>query len=133
MVDLQHDRTFYNTKLMTMTTTGSARNTVMSFIKHMNDEDFNAAKKCTDDNLKFDGVMGSRDGADAYFNDMQHMKFKYHVLKTFADGDDVCLLYNITMAGVTIFTCGWYHVEHNKIASIKVIFDPRPLLAQSKK
>jgi hypothetical protein len=115
---------------MTMTTTGNAKNTVMSFIKHMNEEDFTAARKFTDDGLKFDGVMGSRDGADAYFQDMERMKFKYHILKTFADGEDVCLLYDITMSGITIFTCGWYRVEHNKITSIKVVFDPRPLLVK---
>ena len=116
-----------------MTTTGVTRNTVMSFIKHLNDEDFKAARKCVDDDLKFDGVMGSRDGADAYFQDMEKMKFKYHVIKTFADGDDVCLFYDVDMGGTTIFTCGWYRLEHNKIVSLKVVFDPRPLLVQHKK
>src|SRR4051812_23439656 len=109
-----------------MTTTTNAKNTVMSFIKHLNEEDFAAARKCVDDDLKFEGVLGSRNGADAYFEDMQKMKFKYHVLKTFVDGDDVCLLYDINMSGVTAFCCGWYKVEHNKISWLKVIFDPRP-------
>lgn len=111
-----------------MTTTASAKLLVMSFLKHLNEEDFDAARKCADDNLQFEGVMGSRDGADAYFNDMKNMKFKYHLLKTFADGDDVCIFYDINMGGITIFSCGWYRVEHHKIISIKVVFDPRPLL-----
>jgi limonene-1,2-epoxide hydrolase len=118
---------------MTMTTTANAMNTVMSFIKHLNEENFDAARKCVDDDLKFEGVMGSRDGADAYFEDMKKMKFKYHVLKTFVDGDDVCLFYDISMSGITIFSCGWYKVEYNKICSFKVLFDPRPLLHQAAK
>ena len=127
------EKHIYNIILMTMTTTANAKNTVMAFIKHLNEENFDAARRCTDDDLKFEGVMGTREGADAYFEDMKKMKFKYHVLKTFSDGDDVCLLYDITMSGVTLFCCGWYRVEHNKIHWFKVVFDPRPLLAQSAK
>jgi hypothetical protein len=96
----------------------------------MNEEDFTAARKFTDDGLTFEGVMGSREGAEVYFTDMERMKIKYHILKTFADGEDVCLLYDINISGITIFTCGWYRVEHNKIISIKVVFDPRPLLVK---
>jgi hypothetical protein len=118
---------------MTMTTTGNAKNTVMSFLKYMNEENFEGAQRCTDDDLKFEGVMGSRDGADAYFDDMKNMKLKYHLLKTFADGEDVCVLYDITMSGITIYSSGLYRVENNKITSIKVVFDPRPLLVHAAK
>lgn len=111
-----------------MTTTASAKHTVMSFLKYMNEEDYDEARKCTDDDLKFEGAMGSRDGAESYFDDMKKMGLKYHLIKTFADGTDVCVFYDVTMAGITIFCCGWYQVEHHKITSIKVIFDPRPLL-----
>ena len=114
-----------------MTTTGNAKNAVMAFIKYLNEENFNAARRCTDESLKFEGVMGSRDGADDYFADMQQMKLKYHLLKTFADGEDVCVIYDITMSGVKVFSCGWYRVENNRITSIKVVFDPRPMLAHS--
>ena len=56
------------------------------------------------------------------------MKFKYDIKKAFEDGNDVCLLYDITMPGPTLFTCGWYKVENGKINWFKVVFDPRPLL-----
>ncbi len=116
-----------------MTTTGVARNTVMAFLRHLNEENFAAARKCADDDLKFDGVMGSRDGADAYFADMEKMKFKYEIKKAFRNGNHVCLLYDINMDGITIFTCGWYHIKNNKIKTIKVVFDPRPLLEKTGK
>jgi limonene-1,2-epoxide hydrolase len=101
---------------------------VMAFINALNDEDFTTAREQLADGMRFDGVMGSRDSADAYISDMTRMKFKYNIKKLFADENDVCLLYDINMGAVTIFTCGWYHVEDGKISSLKVVFDPRPLL-----
>ena len=33
------------------------------------------------------------------------------------------------LSGVKLFASGWYHVEDGKIRSLKVVFDPRPVLA----
>lgn len=110
------------------TVTSHSANVVKAFIKAVNDEDFTTARTYVNDDLKFEGVMGSRDGAETYFNDMKRMKFKYAIKKAFADDNDVCLLYDIDMNGTAIFTCGWYRLENGKISSIKVVFDPRPLL-----
>jgi len=63
---------------------------------------------------------------------MEKMRFKYDIKKTFTDEDDVCLLYDINMQGTTIFTCGWYKVQNGKIKSLKVVFDPRPILEAKK-
>jgi hypothetical protein len=101
---------------------------VLSFIKYLNNEDFKAARDLVNDDMTFDGVLGSRNGADNYFKDMEKMKFKYEVKKAFAEGNDVCLLYDINMGNTTIFTCGWYHIKYHKISSLKVVFDPRPVL-----
>jgi limonene-1,2-epoxide hydrolase len=103
---------------------------VMAFINALNNEDFATAREQLADGMKFDGVMGSRDSAEAYISDMTRMKFKYNIKKLFADEDDVCLFYDIDMGGATIFTCGWYHIEDGKIVSLKVVFDPRPLFEQ---
>jgi hypothetical protein len=106
---------------------------VKAFITAVNDEDFITARALVNDDLKFDGVMGSRDSADAYFEDMKRMKFKYDIKKVFADENDVCLLYDINMGAVTIFTCGWYRLKLEKISTLKVVFDPRPLLEKQDK
>jgi limonene-1,2-epoxide hydrolase len=119
-----------------MTTTNhalSTRELVSSFIKALNEEDFETARSYVHDDFSFDGVLGKRNGADAYFKDMEKMRFKYDIKKTFTDGNDVCLLYDINMQGTTIFTCGWYKVQNDKIQSLKVVFDPRPLLEQTQK
>ncbi|MDB5152219.1 MAG: nuclear transport factor 2 family protein, partial [Mucilaginibacter sp.] len=63
----QHKGTFTISIPITLTTTTTAKNTVMAFIKHLNEEDFNAARRCTNEGIKFEGVLGTRDGADAYF------------------------------------------------------------------
>jgi len=47
---------------------------VLSFIDALNNEDFKSARKLTTDDLRFEGVMGTREGADAYFADMEKMK-----------------------------------------------------------
>jgi limonene-1,2-epoxide hydrolase len=106
----------------------AAKHAVLSFINALNTEDFDAARQYAHNDLKFDGVMGSREGAETYFQDMQRMRFKYDIKKTFVDADDVCLIFDINMGAVTLLTCGWYHTIDGKISTIRVIFDPRPLL-----
>src|SRR6478672_1843994 len=93
---------------------------VSSFLKALNEEDFDKARTCLSDGLKFRGVLGSREGGDDYIADMRKMKFKYEILKIFHDGYDVCVPYNINMGGKDIFTGGWYQIQHHTIANIKV-------------
>lgn len=109
----------------------TTKETVLAFIKALNEEDFQEARKHVNEDLSFVGVLGSRDGAEAYFKDMEKMKMKYDIKKVFSEGDDVCLFYDFTTAGITVFGCGWYHLVHGKISSFKVIFDPRSILENS--
>jgi limonene-1,2-epoxide hydrolase len=103
---------------------------VLAFLDALNNEDFKTARYYLSDDMVFNGVLGHRDGADIYVDDMKKMKFKYKVLKAFADGNDVCVLYDIDMGGETIYTAGWYKVRDNKIKSLRVVFDPRPIVGQ---
>jgi hypothetical protein len=64
---------------------------------------------------------------------MEEMRLKYDIRKTFVDGADVCLLYDLNISGTKLFCCGWYHVEEGKVVSLRVVFDPRPVLEVSKK
>ncbi len=106
---------------------------VLSLLDAINKEDFKTARTYVTNDFKFIGVLGSRDGADAYFKDMEQMKFKYEIKKAFTNENDVCILYEINMSGKKIFCCGWYHLKDDKISSLRVIFDPRPLLEDTKK
>lgn len=107
----------------------NAREVVLSCVDAINREDFTAARQYVSDDMSFTGVLGSRQGNDAYFKDMEKMRLKYDVKKVFVDGSDVCLFYDLKMSGTTIFVCAWYEVAGGKISSLKVIFDPRPVLA----
>lgn len=114
---------------MTVTNTDTlAKDVVNTFLKAMNEEDYRTARSYTTDDFIFIGVMGTRNGADAYFKDMEHMRFKYDIKKMVAEGDDVCVLYDIQMGDKTIFTTGWYTVKDGQITNLIVLFDPRPLL-----
>ena len=116
-----------------METEKNAKEVVMSCVKALNEENFELAKRYVSDNISFVGVMGSRQGAQAYFDDMERMRLKYDVKKAFVDGRDVCLLYDLTISDVTVFGYAWYQVEGGKIQSLRVVFDPRPILeARSK-
>lgn len=106
----------------------NAKEVVLSCIKALNDENFDLARHYVSDDVSFVGVLGSRQGADAYFNDMERMRLKYDVKKVFAEGHDVCLLYDVTLDGVSVFGCAWYVVDDGKIRSLRVVFDPRPVL-----
>ena len=115
------------------TSENPSKETVLSFIKFLNEEDFGSAKELASENLYFDGVLAKRDGKTAYFNDMEKMKMKYDVVKVFVDGNDVCLLSNVTSGGTSMFTCSWYQLKDGKISSLKVVFDPRPALEKAQR
>lgn len=110
-----------------------AKDIVLSLIDAINKEDFKTARSFVTNDMKFNGVLGSRDGAEAYFKDMEKMKLKYDIQKTFVDENDVCVFYELEMGGKNVFCCAWYQVRDEQVSSLKVIFDPRPVLEASEK
>jgi hypothetical protein len=106
----------------------TAKAAVLSYIDSLNKEDFDAARQLITDDMTFTGVLGTREGAEAYMQDMQKMKMKYDIKKVFADDDEVCLFYDITLGVITFFSAGWYKLKGDKIKSFRVVFDPRPVL-----
>ncbi len=104
-------------------------NVAEEFIQYLNEENFDKAESCLDPEFKFTGVLGSRENASVYISDMKQMKFKYQILQTFTAGEDICFWYNIDMGKKNIPASGWYEVINGKIRSLRVLFDPRPLLA----
>ena len=114
-------------------TVSSAKDTVLSFLRALNADDFQQARKYVSDNLSFVGVLGKRNGANEYFKSMEKLQFKYDIKKVFADGNDVCVWYEINMRDTKVLTCGWYKVKDDKIESFQVVFDPRPVLENAPK
>ena len=103
----------------------------MAFLKSMNDQEYKTARTYAAGNLSFVGVLGTRDGKEAYFKDMEQMQAKNDIKKVFVDDNDVCVIFDISFGNSpNMFTCGWYHIEGRKISSTRMIFDLRPLLQQ---
>lgn len=103
--------------------------TVSAFLKALNENDFDGAAELMDENVRFEGVLGSVDGRKEYLNQMAKMKLRYNVKKLLYDEDSVSVLYEINMGGKNVLTSGWYEVHDGKITHIRVIFDPRPVLS----
>lgn len=101
---------------------------VEGFLAALNAEDFDKARTFLNDDMKFIGVMGTRDDADTYIEDMKKMRFKYSIQRLFADEKGAAVFYDINMGAASIFAAGWYELENGKIKTFKVLFDPRPLL-----
>jgi limonene-1,2-epoxide hydrolase len=111
--------------------TNEAKEVVLGLGKALNDESFQIARRYVGDDMKYVGPFGSRVGAEAYLQEMERLRLKFDIQKIFADGNDVCALYEISVSGIRLFACGWFQLEDGKISSLRVTFDPRPLLALS--
>jgi hypothetical protein len=70
-------------------------------------------------------------GPEAYLHEIERLHLKLDIQRIFGDDKDVCALYDITVSGITLFACGWFQVEAGKVNSLRVTFDPRPLLGKT--
>jgi hypothetical protein len=108
-----------------------AKEVVLALGKALNDESFELARRYVSDDIKYVGPLSSRNGVEAYLEEIERLRLKFDIQKIFVDDQDVCLLYDITVSGITLFACGWFQVEAGKVSSLRVIFDPRPVIALS--
>jgi limonene-1,2-epoxide hydrolase len=115
----------------------NAKQAVMSFVEALGNQDCKSARSLASDSMSFRGALASYDNAEAYFREMKRLRLpKFEIKKVFADGNDVCLLYDLNVGNppAAIFVCGWYRVgDDGKISSLGVVFDPRPFVQQIQK
>ncbi len=93
--------------------------------------DVAAARKYLRDDLSFQGPFDTFHAPEPYLEAVKKLSSivkRVEVKKMFVDGNDVCLLYDmVTSTPVgTAFIAEWLQVKGDKIASIRVLFDPRP-------
>jgi hypothetical protein len=110
----------------------SAKEIVMEYFEAVIERrDFESARSYLKDNISYVSPLNSFDNAEAYlkYNFSLHLP-KFDIKKIFTDGDDVCLLYDITLTKppAPLFVSLWAHVDDGKISSIRLVFDPRPFL-----
>lgn len=72
------------------------------------------------------------DGADEYVGGLKGLSEAVDGAEqrtVIADGDDVCIVYDLLAAGQRLPTVGWYHFRDGRISAIRAFFDPRPLVS----
>ena len=107
-------------------TEDTPRDVVASYIRALDAQEYEKAMEHLKEDVRIQGPAGETFGKPLDFVEMlQKYHGRYDVKKTFADGDDVCLLYDLKTTGPTVFMASWYRVRDGKIASIRTVFDPR--------
>ena len=101
---------------------------VTSLLEAINREDFTAARAFLRDDMKYIGVFGSRDGADASLDEVQQRALKFGIREVIAEGNEVAVFYDLSTSGMTLFAAGWFQIKDGKVILIRVVFDPRPIL-----
>ena len=93
--------------------------------------DFGRLRSILADDATFDGPLGQASNADecvAGLKRMSQIVTDIVIRKTFVDGKDVLTWFDLhTTTTDPLPTVNWRHVDHGKIAWIRVTFDPRPL------
>jgi len=109
----------------------SALEVVESYRAALEGGDFGAARKLMLEDMTFQGPLDTFTTADQFLavrKELAAIIQRIDVKKTFVDGDDVCVLYEMvtnTPAG-TAFIAEWYQVKEGKIAATRAVFDARP-------
>jgi hypothetical protein len=110
----------------------NAKEIVMEYLQTLIERrDFKSARSYVKDNVSYVSPLNSFDRAEPYlkYNESLHLP-KPDIKKVFTDGDDVCLLYEMTLTTppTTFPVSFWAHVDDGKISSIRLVFDPRPFI-----
>jgi ketosteroid isomerase-like protein len=110
-----------------------ARSVVERYHEAWRNHDYEAARALLQDDLSFSGPFDTFDRADDFIEAIKALApivEDVHVRRLFADGDDVCLIFDMVTAGAgTQPIAEWYSVRDGRIASLRVIFDARPFAA----
>ena len=99
---------------------------VKAYIDALDGQRYEEALGLLHERVRVRGPAGETFGKPTDFIEMlRKYRGRYDIKKVFADGDDVCLFYDLKTTGPTVFMSSWYQVKGGRIASISTIFDPR--------
>jgi hypothetical protein len=95
---------------------------------------FEQARALLRDDVSFEGPFESFADADTYLASLRQLSAIVETAqaqRVFVDGDDACVIYDLKTTVVpTSRVCEWFRVRDGRIASISVVFDPRPFAAR---
>jgi ketosteroid isomerase-like protein/limonene-1,2-epoxide hydrolase len=132
--DSRYDKFWLNEEQSRKKESGAPTETVISYLDALNRQDYETARQyLQDEGFSFKGPLASHNRPEELLSVMKQLRPKFDVKKSFAEGNDVCLIYELTTKAptVSVLTSAWYKVEQGKIVSIITIFDPRPFASQT--
>jgi predicted SnoaL-like aldol condensation-catalyzing enzyme len=109
-----------------------AKTVVLNYLKAFQQKDFKTARTLVHDDFSFHGPFRKFEGGDQFveaITRMGPMLKAIHVNKIFADGEDVCVVYDFVTTNPAIGTTPTAElckVVDGKIKSTLLIFDGRP-------
>jgi hypothetical protein len=117
-----------------MASKGQPRAVVLSYIRALDNHEYEKALGYLHERVRVRGPAGESFGKPLDFIEMlRTYKGRYDVKKVFVDEDDVCVLYDLSTKGPTVYMSSWYQVKDGKIVSIHTVFDPRAFGPPAKK
>ena len=101
------------------------RQVVLSYIEALDDQMYEEAMAFLQENVRIKGPAGETFGKPLDFVEMlRKYRGKYDVKKVFADGADVCVLYDLIIGGTPVYMSSLNQVWEVRIVSIDTVFDP---------
>jgi hypothetical protein len=111
-----------------MESPNNPRKVVKSYIDALDGQAYDEALRYLHDHVSIRGPAGETFGKPYDFIEMlRRYRGKYDVKRTFVDGDEVCLWYDLATIAGRVSMASWYQVKDGKIVLIQTIFDPRAL------
>src|SRR5262245_43384916 len=104
------------------------RDVVEHFLRAFYAGDAETARQYLHDDVAFDGPAASFTSAEDYLATSAHVAsivHRFEIERTFVDDDDVCVFSRLYTRALTesLLVADWYHVQGERIASIRTIFD----------
>jgi len=110
-----------------MSTGTGPREVVLSYIQALDSQRYDAALEHLHENVRIRGPAGETFGKPLDFIEMlRKYRGKYDIKKVFADGDDVCAIYDLKTTGPTLFMCSWYQVKPGRSSPSRPSSTPAP-------
>ena len=115
-----------------MSTERTPAETMTAYFEAWQARDAEALHDVLAEDVEFTGPMGhvvGREGNVESLRGLFGIVTGVTVRQVFVDGPDVCTVYDLhTSAAEPILTVNWTRVVDGRAASVRAVFDPRPLL-----
>jgi limonene-1,2-epoxide hydrolase len=111
----------------------SAKEIVTEFIQALEQKDWKTVRSHISDNISVLAPGPSKPitfhQAEAYMYYLEHSNYPPpEIKKVIADGNDVCVVYEVILTTPPVTACGLFHVnDDGKIGSVRNVLDPREL------